>query len=431
MTWEPTDKDTITATLDAEAFDNNGYAWNNGDYWATYGGPEFGLNPAKDPSSPAYDPTLPVYPVEHVTGNVIEMPYQLRWYLGNSVEDLAYIDNDSWGGMLQWERDLSFAYGVLLYGHRSLNETNSWLATYGVMPFPAFDTSGDVSHIYLWGIPNEPPTEAGDLGRSISHFDSLELRLLSKENINSGSKYEWVAGIMGQDDRITESSIGGNQSYYKWINVKTVALGAFGQFAYQIFDDWNLTLGYRHSRDKKKYNGIYLGPPVYSAIPDGNGGYTQGSQFITGEYGAPFSFPIMSASGEVFEGLEKFKASWNKNTFKINLNWSFAENAMTYVQYAKGYKTGNFTNDGGVIPPETMDDAYEVGFKTRFFNNHLPLNGTAYFYDYKNYTKWTTAYKCQRTFSEGAPFVGAYTNGICYSLSDTITLQESDYIYNQ
>ncbi|MGD9160899.1 MAG: TonB-dependent receptor [Desulfobacteraceae bacterium] len=427
MTWEPTDKDLITATLDIEGFDNNGYAWNNGDYWATYGGVEFGLNPAKDPTSPMYDPTLPVFEPETRTGNVIEMPYQLRWYLGNSVEDLAYVDNDSWGAMLQWERDLSFANGVLLYGHRSLEEPNGYVATYEVMPFPAFDATG-VSHVYLWGVPNEPPTKNAILQRSVSRFDSLELRLLSKETINTGNKYEWVGGIMGQNDDITDHSFGDVGAYNKWVNIKTIALGAFGQFAYQIFDDWNLSVGYRHSRDEKKYNGVYFPPVFYDAVPDGSGGYTRGPQLSASD-DFPFRFPIMTASGEVFEGFKKVKAKWNKNTFKVNLNWSFAENAMTYVQYAKGYKTGNFTYDGGVIPPETMD-SYELGFKTRFFDNRLQLNGTAYFYDYKNYTKWTTAYKCQRTFLEGAPFAGAYTNGICYSLSDTVNLQESDYVYN-
>ena len=192
--------------------------------------------------------------------------------------------------------------------------------------------------------------------------DSLELRMLSKATINNGDRYEWVFGAMGQHDETDEiNDLGAN--YH--VNIKTKSYGLFAQVAYEIFDNWNLSAGYRRAMDEKEYNGDYF----YSAID------------------VPYR-----------------KVDWDENVYKFNLNWSITDSIMTYVQYSKGYKTGNINYGGQVSPPEFMDD-YEFGFKSRFLNNRLQVNGTAYLYDYKNYTKWTSVVYCKYPADGPTPMV--------------------------
>ena len=104
MTWEPTDKDTITATYDKQSSDSKGYG-SNGTYMATYGNAVFTSE-------------------DFGTTTVVATPYKTNWWKAGG--DEGWVNNKTWGFMAQWERDLSFAYSVLLYGHRDLDEDLEW-----------------------------------------------------------------------------------------------------------------------------------------------------------------------------------------------------------------------------------------------------------------------------------------------------------------
>ena len=70
MTWEPTDKDTITLAYDREKSDSNGYG-NSGSYYSTYGGVEI----------------VPIAPWTTENTTVLELPYKTRWYKGDSLKN--------------------------------------------------------------------------------------------------------------------------------------------------------------------------------------------------------------------------------------------------------------------------------------------------------------------------------------------------------
>jgi outer membrane receptor protein involved in Fe transport len=357
MTWQPTDKDTITATFDMEKSDSNGYG-NSGSYFSTYGGVRI----------------VPIAPWTTDYTTVLELPYKTKWYKNDSLKN-GGVFNDSYGFMAQWERELPFGYGVMLYGHRDLEEELSYLYGYAMLsPFaPGLTqpTPGLITDVGLYT--QEPYLYSHSI--SEGNTDSLEMRLLSKETITNGDKYEWVVGAMGQDDETSEiNDLGANY----WVNIKTKSYGLFAQAAYEIYDKLNLSIGYRRAMDEKEYTGDYR----------------------IATTGVPYK-----------------KVDWDENIYKINLNWFVTDNSMTFVQYSKGYKTGNINYGGEVNPPEFMD-SYEAGFKTRFLDNKLQINGTAYYYNYKNYTKWTSVVYCQYPTDGPAPFEGAVSpNGVCYDIA--------------
>jgi iron complex outermembrane receptor protein len=70
--------------------------------------------------------------------------------------------------------------------------------------------------------------------------------------------------------------------------------------------------------------------------------------------------------------------------------WRPTDQAMIYVSYNRGYKSGGFfggyTRDPADLAPykdETVN-AYEVGSKTEWFDHRLRVNGAGFYYDYQN-----------------------------------------------
>ncbi len=193
--------------------------------------------------------------------------------------------------MAQWERELPFADGVVQPTPRLLNRVGMYIQT------PMLS-----SH----------PVSKGDT-------DSLELRLVSKETITNGDKYEWVVGAIGQDDKTSEvNDLGANY----WVNIDTKSYGLYAQAAYEIYNKLNLSIGYRRAMDEKEYTCDYK---------------------IT-TTGVPYK-----------------KVDWDENIYKINLNWFVTDNSMTFVQYSKGYKTGNINYGGEVNTPEFLHTAQAAG----------------------------------------------------------------------
>lgn len=80
-----------------------------------------------------------------------------------------------------------------------------------------------------------------------------------------------------------------------------------------------------------------------------------------------------------------FQRDDEKLTGRINLDWDVTEEIRLYFSATSGYRSGGynlvfFSNTAAYDPEELI--AYEFGYKTRFFDNTLQINGSVYFYDY-------------------------------------------------
>src|SRR5690606_20288296 len=70
-------------------------------------------------------------------------------------------------------------------------------------------------------------------------------------------------------------------------------------------------------------------------------------------------------------------------------DWKPTDNMRLYASYSRGYRGGtcnglSYTTASQVyfVEPEFVD-AYEFGFKTRWCDDHLQLNGAIFYYDYE------------------------------------------------
>ncbi len=74
-------------------------------------------------------------------------------------------------------------------------------------------------------------------------------------------------------------------------------------------------------------------------------------------------------------------------TGRAILSYDVTDSAMLYASYSRGYRSGSF-NGQSIVPvpnfvPAEFVDAVEAGFKARFFNNDLQINGALFYNKYK------------------------------------------------
>ena len=145
-------------------------------------------------------------------------------------------------------------------------------------------------------------------------------------------------------------------------DVNTTSLAAFGQVSYALNDASNLTVGMRWTRDER-----------------------EGRSFVRGDYG-PFN-PFASQLYDV-----TYDGSWSAFTPKLTYDmlWegldSF-DSVFFYATVARGFNSGGFAVNTtpqaavrGYDPEYAIN--YELGVKTRFYDNRAQLNVTAYYTDY-------------------------------------------------
>ena len=84
-------------------------------------------------------------------------------------------------------------------------------------------------------------------------------------------------------------------------------------------------------------------------------------------------------------------ADFDETTGELGLRWFYNDVGMAYVKYARGYKPGLAQTiehlDGTIIQnpvdPEFID-AFELGWKTTFFDRTLQVNAATFYYDYQD-----------------------------------------------
>ncbi|MBL8555693.1 MAG: TonB-dependent receptor [Phenylobacterium sp.] len=144
----------------------------------------------------------------------------------------------------------------------------------------------------------------------------------------------------------------------------------FGEFYYQMSDNFKWTLGLRYTVDEKdvENHSVVLGTP-------GSG------------IGSPL--PGQDAILHV-----KFKKPTGRFGFDWKPDLALTDETLVYAFYSRGYKSGGLNSPPspgiGVVPtslifkPELID-AYEIGTKNTLLNGTMQLNLTGFYYDYKNY----------------------------------------------
>jgi iron complex outermembrane receptor protein len=106
--------------------------------------------------------------------------------------------------------------------------------------------------------------------------------------------------------------------------------------------------------------------------------------------------------------------SANLVSWKLGLNFKPSDDLLLYATVNRGIKAGGYNAPSvpvtGVVPfvfrPEKLM-AYEAGFKSTFGDNRTTLNGSVYYYDYKDYQAYRSLGFTNFIFNADARTYGA------------------------
>lgn len=110
--------------------------------------------------------------------------------------------------------------------------------------------------------------------------------------------------------------------------------------------------------------------------------FTEDDKDVTGERFRP-------RTGIIDSPLNTESDSWDAITGRIGFEYRWAENMMTYVSAARGFKSGGINGESRSLADFQPFDpefiwTYETGFKSDLIDDRLRLNTALFYSDYKN-----------------------------------------------
>ena len=132
---------------------------------------------------------------------------------------------------------------------------------------------------------------------------------------------------------------------------ETTSKAVYGQTTYNFSDRLRGTAGLRWTEDTKDY-----------------------TQTVVNNLGGDFCMGL---------GLDD---EWSEITGKVGLDYDLSAGTMVYGSVSTGFKSGGFNGGtcGNGFDPENLV-ALELGSKSRFLNNTMQLNLSAFYYDYTDF----------------------------------------------
>jgi iron complex outermembrane receptor protein len=174
---------------------------------------------------------------------------------------------------------------------------------------------------------------------------SQELQLLSPDS----TRLTWVTGLYYfHDIESLESSFS---------QVVTNSYAGFGEAHIEFLPATRLTLGLRYTDEDKALS------------------------VTSGYYNQP------EPPGSVVPPLTAVPTTWfSQLTYRLAIDHKFGDGTLIYASKNLGFKSGGYNTSEPSLPafePETLN-AYEMGFKSEFFDHTFRLNGATFYYDYTN-----------------------------------------------
>lgn len=232
--------------------------------------------------------------------------------------------------------------------------------------------------------------------RIAAFYDDLEQEQFSQELqlLGNSERTNWIFGLYyfsedGNSENILDFTVSNFRSGGKFDNE---AWAAFAQLTYDLSDRLHLTVGGRYTDEEKSFlpdqvifTNYYAG--ISAFVPPGNPL-------------AALDAPFLQAGGRILPFVEK-QIDIDEFTPMVNLSFNASDNAMLYLSYSEGFKSGGFTQRvfppvvaGFTAPPGTADidliptyapefvEVLEFGFKLSLLDEKLRINGAIFQTDY-------------------------------------------------
>lgn len=234
--------------------------------------------------------------------------------------------------------------------------------------------------------------------RNSGYTQAADIDAFSQELRLSGDtdQLTWLAGIYYSSDEIDSTTFfesglasntnnaggafGGFQALNYLTNQDGQSWSVFANTEWNLSDQLKLTVGARHTRDEKDFEGctsdIYGDMSVLFATVFGSGA-------VPGD-----CITLLADTTPFTSGLTRNSIDEDSTSGKVALDYIVNDDSMVYLSYSRGFKSGSFPSlaatTGVQLDPVVQEKliAYELGFKTALFDGSAQLNAAAFYYDY-------------------------------------------------
>ena len=196
--------------------------------------------------------------------------------------------------------------------------------------------------------------------------------------------------------------------FYDQQRAETESLAAYAQGSYALSDQLKLTLGVRHTRDKKDFafananailptagtpptpqgTAITLGTGPIPASAFGSEGAATNCTYTS--FPLPRSgFQCLAANTNVLTGATFDTKTFSRTTWRAGLDYQLAEDNLLYASVSTGFRSGGFNSGQNTAALQPTFDpekvlAFEIGSKNRFADNTVQINVAAFYNKYTN-----------------------------------------------
>ena len=166
--------------------------------------------------------------------------------------------------------------------------------------------------------------------------------------------------------------------------IETTAWGIFNQSTYNLTDSLRLIAGVRYTSEEVEVTDAFQ---TFCSLSDYPSREFPLRTLLFTQRELAQNDPGCSSNPGVFGGNFAGGSDSSKTTWKIGLAYDISDSSSAYATVSTGFKSGGINLGGGLteevatFAPENVT-SYELGFKTRAFDNRLSLNTALYFVDY-------------------------------------------------
>ena len=218
------------------------------------------------------------------------------------------------------------------------------------------------------------------IGNDLERFLSLRY--------SGGASNTYLSTLLGMPvGSVFPAGLGSNDKFEQ----KSDTLAFFTNNTYAFTDQLELTVGLRYTTEEKTLAAAYQNVGTGASC----------ARLLASSISAALKGALSPAVCAAFmdPGFNSYtstqKQSANEVTGTAKLSYRFSPDLLTYVSYARGYKSGGFNLDRarfaiGAPNPDTFFapefvDAYELGAKSTLFNGNVILNGALFWQDFEDF----------------------------------------------
>ncbi len=226
-------------------------------------------------------------------------------------------------------------------------------------------------------------------------------------DVNSGQRAAEAAGARPGDFTIVtgpwlgDDSLGSIQQGIRTLGTdlhstnktEREAFAAYTQGVWDLNEDFTLTVGVRYAYDDIEGRENLAQYTESMAIPNALGLNLATINILRGAIDPATLQPtglVAPWLGGVpiqFGAYRYLERKDEEVTWRVNLDWNLNDDSLLYLNVTTGYRSGGFNLAFFSQTPEYEPEeliAYELGYKSQFFDRSLQFNGSVYFYDYES-----------------------------------------------